>query len=361
MRARRSGSAQRWRRIIGEAGATRGSKENTSSPHAGRSHHIGADQRLLGFLGLAAVRGVGSRTLSSIASNGRTFHEVFETDDTEDVLRYLRHHGARLSGEPDADWRSVRERALDRAFDQIERFSRDGVTIVFRDDPDYPPQLLDLAAPPPWLFVQGDLSVLHRAALTVVGTREPSRDGLWLCDYVGHCLGDWGAPTVSGLANGIDQSIHEASIVAGVPTVAFLGTGIYNDYPKGSEDLRRRIVEAGGAIVTEYLPSESYSRANFVQRNRLQAALGRILIPVEWAVSSGTAHTVRFAAELRRTIATLRVPSWPHNRVRAAGEGGRTFTLPGEDAAFRDHVAEVLDRPLADRGSSHDQLDLFGT
>ncbi len=288
------------------------------------------------------------------------FHEVFETDDTEDALRYLRRHGARVAGEPGADWRAVRERALQRANEQIERFAKDRVAVVFIGDPDYPPQLLDLASPPPWLFVQGDTSTLKQPALTVVGSREPSREGLWLSDYVGHCLGDWGAATVSGLANGIDQSIHEASIAANVPTIAFLGTGIQNDYPKGSEDLRNRIIEAGGAIATEYLPSESYSRANFVQRNRLQAALGRILIPVEWAAKSGTAHTVRFATELGRPITTLKIPSWPHDRVPHAGESSKNFTLPGDGLEFRTHVSEMLGRQPAARDDFPEQLNLFG-
>lgn len=317
-------------------------------------------RRLLGFLGLGSIRGVGSRTLSSIAANGRTFDEVFETDDTEDALRYLRQHGARVAGEAGADWRSVRDRALARAAAQLDRFVRDGVSVVFCDEAAYPPQLLDLASPPPWLFVQGDPNVLHRAALTVVGTRNPSRDGMWLCDYVGHCLSHWGAATVSGLANGIDQTVHEASIAAGVPTIAFLGTGIQNDYPKGSENLRCRILEAGGVVATEYLPTESYSRANFVQRNRLQAALGRVLIPVEWAAKSGTAHTVRFASELLRPIVGLRVPSWSSDHVTLPSKGGKVFVLPGEDVSFRDYVTNLLAHAPTHIGPpSRDQLDLF--
>ena len=183
---------------------------------------------------------------------------------------------------------------------------------------------------------------------------------MWLCDYVGYCLSHWGAATVSGLADGIDQAVHEASIAAGVPTIAFLGTGIQNDYPKGSENLRRRIVEAGGAVATEYLPNESYSRANFVQRNRLQAALGRALIPVEWAVKSGTAHTVRFASELLRPIVGLRVPSWSSDHVTLPVKSGKIFVLPGEDVDFRDYVANLLAHPTVhNRPLSGDQLNLF--
>src|SRR3546814_3051499 len=75
------------------------------------------------------------------------------------------------------------------------------------------------------------------------------------------------------------------------------------DYPKGAGRLRDHILGTGGTIVSEYLPMASYSAENFVQRNRLQAALGRILIPAEWNRRSGTAHTVRFATSLGRPIA----------------------------------------------------------
>src|SRR3546814_7184259 len=84
------------------------------------------------------------------------------------------------------------------------------------------------------------------------------------------------------------------------------------DYPKGSGRLRDHILGTGGTIVSEYLPMASYSAENFVQRNRLQAALGRILIPAEWNRRSGTAHTVRFATSLGRPIACLRLRSEEH-------------------------------------------------
>src|SRR3546814_15118525 len=80
----------------------------------------------------------------------------------------------------------------------------------------------------------------------------------------------------SGLAAGIDQLAHEHSLRAGVPTIAVLGTGMLEDYPKGAGRLRDHILGTGGTIVSEYLPMASYSAENFVQRNRLKAAqIGR--------------------------------------------------------------------------------------
>jgi DNA protecting protein DprA len=219
-----------------------------------------------------------------------------------------------------------------------------GVRLLFRDDPRFPRALLDLERPPHWLFVQGATAPLAMPAVAIVGTRRPSEDGLFLARYVGACLGDWPAATVSGLAAGIDQLAHESSLRADVPTIAVLGTGILDNYPKGSDVVRRRILEAGGTIVSEYLPRASYSADNFVQRNRLQAALGRVLIPVEWARRSGTAHTVRFATALKRPIACLRLADWPADRLvlepGLGRETGEIFTVPREQGAF-DHFVRI--------------------
>jgi DNA processing protein len=176
--------------------------------------------------------------------------------------------------------------------------------------------------------------------VTAVGTREPSEDGIWLCRFVGLCFESWRAPTVSGLAAGVDQVVHEMSPRARVPTIAVLGTGIFSEYPKGSASLRERILDCGGAVITEYLPK------NFVRRNRLQAALGRILIPIEWASKGGTARTVRYAGSLGRPIAGLRLPDWSEDRVvfsNTAAKTATTFTIPGQEKEFRRFVAQSLD------------------
>jgi DNA protecting protein DprA len=220
---------------------------------------------------------------------------------------------------------------------------------------------MDLPQPPHWLFVQGSLDVLRRPSIAIVGTRKPTDDGLFLARYVGACLADWQAPTVSGLANGIDQLAHESSIRAGVPTIAVLGTGILDNYPKGSDILREKILRGGGAIISEYLPRESYSAANFVQRNRLQSALGRVLVPVEWARRSGTAHTVRFASDLRRPIACLRLSDWAPERVvmepGQGHDGGTIFTLPSEHRHFDAFIRGSL---VPEEPTVLGQLSLFG-
>src|SRR3546814_5143923 len=85
-------------------------------------------------------------------------------------------------------------------------------------------------------------------------------------DLVGACLGEWGAPTVSGLAAGIDQLAHEHSLRAGVPTIAVLGTGMLEDYPKGAGRLRDHILGTVGTLVSEYRSEEHTSELQSLMR-----------------------------------------------------------------------------------------------
>ena len=276
----------------------------------------------------------------------------------EEVAHLLRESGARIGADTAKPWRDTRDQVLERALEIQNRLRKIRARVLFRDDPLFPKQLLDLRDPPHWLFVQGEAETLATPSVAVVGTREPTSDGVWLARNVGYHLRDWQVPTVSGLAVGIDQEIHMASLRAKVPTIAFLGTGIFSDYPKNSESLRAKIVQDGGAIVTEYLPNESYSAKNFVKRNRLQAALANSLIPVEWSIRSGTAHTVKFAVSLGRDVAFVRVPygsgiDWLGADV---ARGKPLFSLPQQEVEFSSFVTRSLQKATmrADR-----QLSLF--
>lgn len=300
-------------------------------------------QNRTAFLALTTIRGVGYWTLFRMAKEGVNFAEFVAQDDSALVGASLRKYGARLESSSAAEWRDVRERAIDRALRLHDELAALRIRLLMANEDEFPSSLHDLSDAPAWIFLQGDADVLRQPSITVVGTREPSEDGLWLARFVGHCLEHWRVPTVSGLALGVDQIVHEMSLRARVPTIAVLGTGISSDYPRGSAALRAKIVDQGGAIVTEYLPRETYSAENFVRRNRIQAALGRVLIPVEWAQKSGTAHTVRYAGSLNRAIAGLRLPDWAESRVIfGASTKAETFTIPGQEQEFRSYVARRL-------------------
>ncbi len=291
------------------------------------------------FLALCSLKGVGFSTLHKWAVTQVSFKEV---------LRYPARFGIeRLLDPTDVDLGMVQSAMWQRGLGLARKLSAMNATVIFKNEPGFPDRLRVISNPPEWIFVQGNLENLYVPTVGVVGTRKPSDEGLFLARIVVSAICDIPVATVSGLASGIDQLAHAESLRCNIPTVAVLGTGIFDNYPKGSEPLRRGIVDAGGTIITEYLPYQSYSAENFVRRNRLQAALSDFLVPIEWKVKSGTAHTVRFARSYGKKLVAVQLPysdyHTPELEYIRQECSGFSFVLPQESERFGDIVAAVIE------------------
>lgn len=275
------------------------------------------------FLALSTLKGVGFRSLLKIAQEGRSYYNVIRSPGEYGLDKYFPviNTAAQIQL-----WHAGVELARKLAAQKTQ--------LIFRPEPAFPANLRAIPDAPEWLFVQGQMDNLHKQSVTVVGTRKPSEDGIFLTRFLLAALAIRSCPTVSGLAAGIDQVVHTESIRYGIPTIAVLGTGILQNYPKGSEKLREEIVNSGGTIVTEYLPTQSYSAENFVRRNRLQAGLGEILFPTEWSIKSGTAHTVKFAHRYNKKIVNLHLPLMserrPEIRFATQNYGALAMEVPTE-------------------------------
>lgn len=186
---------------------------------------------------------------------------------------------------------------------QVRTLSEAGAYVVSYDSDDYPKGLLDLDCPPPCLFAQGDVSCLARRCVSIVGSRASSPYGLDMACRISEGLAARGVTVVSGLAVGVDAAAHQGALnVAGL-TAAVKGCGIDVAYPKRNEELRKRIIESGGAVVTEMPPGTEPSRDAFPRRNRLVAALSLLTVVVGASESSGALITAGWAAELGRDVA----------------------------------------------------------
>lgn len=295
------------------------------------------------LLALSTMPGLGYWTLRNLSQTGYTFNEVLKHPSTfEEFGTYISKASSNLPRGLSGDWSEIQKTLWTQGNELYRRLVKEGVTVIHIKQPGFPESLRQIPDPPQWLFVQGNLSVLYQPSLAIVGTRHPSEDGLFLAKYIGACIPSFGAVTVSGLANGIDQIIHKNSIRFQTPTVAVLGNGIFKNYPAGSEALRHDICVKGGVVITEYLPDQTYSAENFVRRNRLQAGLANVLIPVEWKSQSGTAHTVRYAHESGKKIVCLQMPDWQekdHSELVLAREkGAKLFTIPEQGNHLLDYV-----------------------
>jgi DNA processing protein len=170
-----------------------------------------------------------------------------------------------------------------------------GVALLAPGEDGYPPRLATLDDAPPLLGVRGGLDLLMRPMIAVVGSRNASGAGLKFAGALSRDLGEAGFIIASGLARGIDQAAHRASLASG--TVAVLAGGHDRIYPPEHEDLLGTIVESGGAAISE-MPLGHVPRArDFPRRNRLISGVALGVVVVEAAHRSGSLITARIAAE----------------------------------------------------------------
>ena len=199
------------------------------------------------------------------------------------------------------------ERALERAARVLEEARAEGVTVTMLGEVGYPPALLDLPDPPPVLFSLGDIGVLERPAVAVVGTRDPTPYGERMATRLARELAAAGAVVVSGMARGIDAAAHRAALALGEPTAAVLGGGANVPYPVAHRELLARIARSGAAI-SEHPCGTRPGPGAFPRRNRLIAALARITIVVEAGYKSGALLTATLASQIGRAFAAVPGP-----------------------------------------------------
>ncbi|MBL8343630.1 MAG: DNA-protecting protein DprA [Rubrivivax sp.] len=169
-------------------------------------------------------------------------------------------------------------------------------------DPAYPPRLLQTADPPTLLYAEGAMGIGGRRAVAVVGSRNPTPQGLLNAREFAAELSRQGFVVISGLAVGIDAAAHEGALRGPAGTVAVLGAGLDQFYPASHAGLARRIVEGGGLLLSEYAPGTPPLKENFPRRNRIIAGLSLGTLVVEAALRSGSLITARFASEAGREV-----------------------------------------------------------
>ncbi|HEX5487940.1 MAG TPA: DNA-processing protein DprA [Rhodanobacteraceae bacterium] len=178
------------------------------------------------------------------------------------------------------------------------------------DEADFPPQLETVPQPPAALFVAGDPAVLLAPQVAIVGARSATAQGLVTARDFARTLSRAGLVITSGMAEGIDGAAHAAALDAGRPTVAVVGTGPDQVYPRKHRQLADRIVE-NGAIVSEFPPGTEARPSHFPRRNRLIAGLALGTLVIEAGLQSGSLITARLAAESGREVFAL--PGSIHN------------------------------------------------
>jgi len=230
-----------------------------------------------------------------------------------------------------------------------------GVTLVAPGEAAYPPRLATLEDAPPLLGVRVRAApdVLIRPMIAIVGSRNASGAGLKFAGQLARELGEAGFVVISGLARGIDQAAHRATVESG--TVAVLAGGHDRIYPPEHEELLASIIESGAAI--SEMPLGHVPRArDFPRRNRLISGAALGVVVVEAALRSGSLITARIAAEQGREV--FAVPGSPLD-PRAAGTNDlikQGATLTTEAADVINAVEPIMGRGIALREPDDDPL-----
>lgn len=173
----------------------------------------------------------------------------------------------------------------------LEALEMMGATAILPGDPDYPEVLRHIPDAPTLLFASGDLTLLSRAAVAIVGSRDHSDYGAEVCRAVATAAARAGLVVVSGMARGLDAIAHAAALDAPGATIGILGNGLGVIYPAANRALYQR-VGAEGLLLTEFPPGERPGIGSFPRRNRLISALAQVTVVVEAAEGSGTLITV---------------------------------------------------------------------
>lgn len=225
-----------------------------------------------------------------------------------------------------------------------ERVMQCGLHVVVRTEDAFPPLLAQIPDAPAMLFMKGALPPADALWCALVGTRKMTAYGEAITRSLAQDLSAHGVVVVSGLALGVDGAAHDAVVRAGGVTVAVLGNGLDAVYPTSHTALAGRILDAGGALISEFPPGFAALKHHFPLRNRIIAGLSRCVIVTEAHEESGSLITARLGLEYNRDVAAV-----PGDVTRAGAAGpnqlirmGATLVRSARDVLALYGVHEVV-------------------
>lgn len=213
------------------------------------------------------------------------------------VIRQLPLVGAQLTD-------AVMTGARRQADDELEKMQKLNIRALVPGDPEYPDLLTLTPDAPGVLYIKGELSAITRP-VAVVGTRKPTPYGLEQTNRLVEAWAPMGISVISGLAYGIDKTAHQAALDNHLTTIAVVAHGLDQIYPPGHRSLTNKILEAGGALISEFRIGQLPDRENFPKRNRLIAGVSWATVVMEAADKGGALITARLAHGYGRDVFAL--------------------------------------------------------
>ena len=261
------------------------------------------EQKIYTFLGLTQLKGFGKKSL-------QRFYAWTCTQEVDWTLTQKMHIYIAMALKNTARLHIPSQKKIDEAFIVGQRIVEDckknNISIIPKWSDFYPKRMVHIKDSPLFLYLKGNLLSIHaRHSVAIVGTRTPSSLGRQAATRYGLLFAQQNFAIVSGLALGCDTAAHNGCLKhENGLTIAILAHGLAQKiYPPQNISLAQRILEAKGALLSEYPPHTPMYKHTFVERDRWQAALSDGVIVVETTKKGGTMHTIRFTKELQKPLA----------------------------------------------------------
>lgn len=184
----------------------------------------------------------------------------------------------------------------------IDYLNKNNINLITIFDKSYPEKLRNIYDPPLVLYAKGNINLLNRLGIAIVGCRLSTNYGNNISTQFSYILSKYNINVISGLARGIDASSHKGAIKANGNTIAVVGSGLDIIYPYENKYLFTEIIEKGGLIISEYVPGTKPISKNFPQRNRIISGISNGVLVVEAKEKSGSLITAEFALEQGREV-----------------------------------------------------------
>jgi DNA processing protein len=256
------------------------------------------------ILKILNLRGVGRRTAFAICENAG--HGAIENDnDLYDLIQgCIANNKIRTFAVYD---KNTVFAAFSKAEETLQKSFTKNIKVLSFFEKDFPVSLKAIEDPPILLHLKGDYNLLNKlTGVAIIGTREPTIDGVKSGEYFGKLFGINGFNVVSGLAKGCDASAHRGCLKAKGFTTAILAHGLHTIYPKENKSLADEIIDAGGVLLSEYSLGTGALANYFVERDRLQAGLSTATIVIQTGIKGGTMHAVNATLNSRKILAAVK-------------------------------------------------------
>lgn len=273
------------------------------------------DEVLFAWWSLSSIQGVGGIALNKIKERLPSCQELLKCSAQDLILFGLKadlaNQWAQSNRIEKLTSKSTHNLFLLSGWTKIQQWCQQpDCGVLLPDDCLYPQSLAVLRDAPMFLFYCGDPSLLQEDSIAIVGSRNPTHYGREQAFTIAQQLitSDW--HVISGLAIGVDGEAHKGAMhnstgIGRGKTIAVLGSGLAEIYPKRHQELALQIVANGGLLLSEYLPDEKALAQNFPRRNRIVSGISRGTLVIEAAIKSGSLITARLAAEQGREVFAL--------------------------------------------------------